>query len=155
MRDYLTLFSLAGVSFDDTTTEKDALDLIIRLKALNFAPGDEWLYSNSGYFLLSIIVKRASGKSLSEFAKENIFDPLGMKRTIILDNHKRIVPMRATGYSPARTGFQIEMWPGANPNAEAAFEKSSNGKLLLKLSRSGGKTDAFDSVEAFSWAVLP
>ncbi|MGH9836011.1 MAG: serine hydrolase domain-containing protein, partial [Blastocatellia bacterium] len=43
LRDYLTLFSLAGVSFDDTTTEKDALDLIVRQKALNFAPGDEWL----------------------------------------------------------------------------------------------------------------
>ena len=50
LRDYLTLFSLSGVNFDDTTTEKDALDIITRQKALNFAPGDEWLYSNSGYF---------------------------------------------------------------------------------------------------------
>jgi len=61
LRDYLTLFSLAGVNFDDTTTEKDALDIIVRQKGLNFTPGDEWLYSNSGYFLLSIIIKRASG----------------------------------------------------------------------------------------------
>ncbi len=124
LRDYLTLFSLAGVSFDDTTTEKDALDLIVRQKGLNFAPGDEWLYSNSGYFLLSMIVKRASGKSLAEFAKENIFDPLGMKHTIFLDHHKRIVPMRATGYSPGRSGFQIEM---------SNFEQTGDGAVMTSI----------------------
>src|SRR5262245_41817068 len=125
LRDYLTLFSLAGVNFDDTTTEKDALDIIIRQKALNFTPGDEWLYSNSGYFLLSIIIKRASGKSFAEFAKENIFDQLGMKHTLILDNHKRIVPMRATGYSPdPRGGFQIEM---------SNFEQTGDGAVQTSI----------------------
>ncbi len=125
LRDYLTLFSIAGINFDDTTTEKDALDIIIRQKGLNFTPGDEWLYSNSGYFLLSIIIKRASGKSLAEFAKENIFDPLGMNQTLILDNHKRIVPMRATGYSPrARGGFQIEM---------SNFEQTGDGAVQTSI----------------------
>ncbi|HMB29692.1 MAG TPA: serine hydrolase domain-containing protein [Blastocatellia bacterium] len=125
LRDYLTLFSLAGVNFDDTTTEKDALDIIARQKALNFTPGDEWLYSNSGYFLLSIIIKRASGKSFAEFAKENIFDQLGMKHTLILDNHKRIVPMRATAYSPnPRGGFQIEM---------SNFEQTGDGAVQTSI----------------------
>jgi CubicO group peptidase (beta-lactamase class C family) len=124
LRDYLTLFSLAGVNFDDTTTEGDALKIILRQKALNFTPGDEWLYSNSGFFLLSIIVKRASGKSLAEFAKENIFDPLGMKHTIFLDNHKRIVPMRATGYSPKSGGFQTEM---------SNFEQTGDGAVLTSI----------------------
>jgi len=125
LRDYLTLFSLAGVNFDDTTTEEYALDIIARQKALNFTPGDEWLYSNSGYFLLSIIVKRASGKSFAEFAKENIFDQLGMKHTLILDNHKRIVPMRATGYSPnPRGGFQIEM---------SNFEQTGDGAVQTSI----------------------
>lgn len=125
LRDYLTLFSLAGVNFDDTTTEGDALKIIKRQRALNFAPGEEWLYSNSGYFLLSIIIKRAGGKSFPEFAKENIFDPLGMKHTIILDNHKRIVPMRATGYSPnPRGGFQIEM---------SNFEQTGDGAVQTSV----------------------
>src|SRR5262245_58448851 len=125
LRDYLTLFSLAGVNFDDTTTEKDALDIIIRQKALNFTPGDEWLYSNSGYFLLSIIIKRASGKSFAEFAKENIFDPLGMKHTLILNDHKKIVPMRATGYSPnPHGGFQIEM---------SNFEQTGDGAVQTSI----------------------
>jgi CubicO group peptidase (beta-lactamase class C family) len=125
LRDYLTLFSLAGVNFDDTTTEKDALDIIIRQKALNFTPGDEWLYSNSGYFLLSIVIKRVSGKSFAEFAKENIFDPLGMKHTLILNDHKKIVPMRATGYSPnPRGGFQIEM---------SNFEQTGDGAVQTSI----------------------
>lgn len=124
LRDYLTLFSLAGINFDDTTTEADALKIIIRQKALNFTPGDEWLYSNSGYFLLSIIIKRASGKSYPEFAKENIFDPLGMKHTLVLDNHKRIVPMRATGYSPRAGGFQTEM---------SNFEQTGDGAVLTSV----------------------
>ena len=125
LRDYLTLFSLAGVSFDDTTTESDALKIILRQKGLNFTPGDEWLYSNSGYFLLSIVIKRASGKSFAEYAKEKIFDPLGMRHTLVLDNHKRIVPMRATGYAPnPRGGFQTEM---------SNFEQTGDGAVLTSV----------------------
>jgi len=125
LRDYLVLFSLSGINFDDTTTEADALKAIVKQKALNFTPGDEWLYSNSGYFLLSIVIKRASGKSFAEYAKENIFDPLGMKHTLILDNHKRIVPMRVTGYGPARSGgFQTEM---------SNFEQTGDGAVMTSV----------------------
>ncbi|MCI0387404.1 MAG: serine hydrolase [Acidobacteria bacterium] len=144
LRDYTSLFSLAGVNFDDTTTEKDALDIIVRQKGLNFTPGDEWLYSNSGYFLLSIIIKRASGKSLAVFAKENIFDPLGMKHTLILDNHKKIVPMRATGYSPnPRGGFQTEM-SNFEQTGDGAVQTSVEDLLLWDQNfydpKVGGKT---------------
>lgn len=58
-RDYLTLIGIAGVDFG-TYHEQDVLDLIARQKELNFKPGEEHLYSNSGYFLLSVIVHRAS-----------------------------------------------------------------------------------------------
>jgi CubicO group peptidase (beta-lactamase class C family) len=110
IRDYLTLMSLAGTDFDGVTTDDDALRLIVRQKALNFAPGDEHLYSNSGYFLLSVIVKRASGKSLRQFAEENIFAPLGMKHTHFHDDHTIIVRNRATAYAPQPSGgFRIAM----------------------------------------------
>ena len=52
LRDYLTLFELAGIHVDSVTTDEDALAIIAHQKALNFDPGSEWLYSNSGYFLL-------------------------------------------------------------------------------------------------------
>jgi CubicO group peptidase (beta-lactamase class C family) len=99
IRDYLTLFALAGIHYADYTTENDAFDLITRQRELNFPPGEQYLYSNSGFFLAGVIVKRASGKSLGEFARERIFVPLGMTHTRFNDDYRSIIPNRATGYS--------------------------------------------------------
>ena len=98
LRDYLTLFELAGIDTDSVTTDADALGIIANQKALNFAPGSEWLYSNSGFFLLSVIVERVSGKRLAQFAAENIFTPLGMKSTVYRDGHTQLLPHRALAY---------------------------------------------------------
>src|ERR1700675_4886203 len=68
LRDYLTLFDLSGINIDNVTTDYEALALITRQKALNFDPGSDWLYSNTGFFLLSVIVRRVSGQSLHDFA---------------------------------------------------------------------------------------
>ena len=68
LRDYMTLLAISGWPSDGELTEKQFLDLVRRQRSLNFAPGDEFLYSNTGYALLSIVVKSASGKSLREFA---------------------------------------------------------------------------------------
>lgn len=106
-RDYLTLQYLAGKGDDDFYTAEEVLELLARQKALNFKPGDEFLYSNTGYFLLGVIVERVTGKTLAQFAKENIFDPLGMKNTHFHDDHTMIVKNRATGYAPAKNGFKI------------------------------------------------
>lgn len=99
-RDYLTLLGIAGVDFG-TYHEQDVLDLICRQKELNFKPGEEHLYSNSGYFLLSVIVHRASGKTLREFAEENIFKPLGMTHSRFHDDYRQLIKNRATGYLAA------------------------------------------------------
>lgn len=108
IRDYLTLMSIAGMRDDDYYVDGEVVSLLARQKALNFRPGSEFLYSNSGYFLLSQIVKRASGKTLREFADENMFKPLGMTRTKFYDDHNEIVKNRAASYVPRRGGgFQI------------------------------------------------
>jgi len=97
IRDYLTLEDIAGVPFG-FYHEEDVLDLIVRQKELNFMPGDEYLYSNSGYFLLSVIVHRASGQTLRQYAQEKIFDPLGMNNSRFHDNFEELIPNRASGY---------------------------------------------------------
>src|SRR5437879_11608928 len=104
LRDYLALFELAGVNIDSVTTDEDALGVIIRQKNLNFEPGSQWLYSNTGFFLLSVVVKRVSGQSLPEFAATNIFKPLGMSQTLYRDQHSSIVPGRAPPYDPKDHG---------------------------------------------------
>jgi CubicO group peptidase (beta-lactamase class C family) len=98
LRDYLTLMELAGYNIDGLTNDDDALALVVRQKALNFAPGSEWLYSNTGFFLLSVIVKRVSGKTLREFAGENIFSPLNMSHTQYRDDHASLIANRALAY---------------------------------------------------------
>jgi CubicO group peptidase (beta-lactamase class C family) len=103
IRDFQTLLDVQGRT-DDVNTEQDIIELLARQKALNFKPGEQFEYSNSGYFLLAVIVKRASGKSLREFAAENIFKPLRMSNTHFHDDRTMIVNNRATGYVPLRGG---------------------------------------------------
>lgn len=108
IREYSHLMQLAGIRFQDATDE-EVFKVIARQKELNFKPGDAYLYSNSGYFLLAQIVKRASGKSLREFAEENIFKPLGMANTRFHDDSTEVIKNRATGYSSRKGGsFSVE-----------------------------------------------
>lgn len=104
LRDQWSLLELAGWREDDVITEGDILDLVSRQKALNFNPGDEHLYSNTGYTLLAVIVKRVSGQSLREFADANIFKPLGMSRTHFHDDHSMLVKDRTSAYQPRPAG---------------------------------------------------
>jgi CubicO group peptidase (beta-lactamase class C family) len=122
LRDYLTLMDLAGINTDSVTTDEDALQIIARQKALNFPPGSDWLYSNTGFFVLSIIVKRVSGKTLREFAAENIFNPLGMTHTQYRDDHTALVPNRAMAYDPKekKDGYTLDV---------SYFEQTGDGAV--------------------------
>jgi CubicO group peptidase (beta-lactamase class C family) len=82
LRDQWDLLFMARGRFEENRiTESDVLEIVARQKALNFVPGTEYVYSNTGYTLAGRIVKRVSGKSLREFADERIFKPLGMTNT--------------------------------------------------------------------------
>jgi len=107
LRDYFTLLALSGWPSDGPLTERQFLDLISRQKHLNFTPGEEFLYSNTGYALLAIVVQRVSGKSLRDYAAEHIFRPLGMTRTEFRDDHHRLIAQRAIGYQPVDGSFRI------------------------------------------------
>jgi CubicO group peptidase (beta-lactamase class C family) len=105
LRDYLTLLAMSGWPSDGPLTEQQFLTLIGRQRSLNFTPGDEFLYSNTGYALLAIVVKRASGQSLRDFAAERIFKPLGMTNTEFRDDHTALIRQRAIGYSANAQGY--------------------------------------------------
>jgi CubicO group peptidase (beta-lactamase class C family) len=107
IREYFDLLELQGIFDNGYYTSQDVLDILSRQKALHFKEGSQYFYSNSGYFLLGEIVKRVSGKTLAEFAKENIFEPLGMTNTHFHDDCTVIVPNRATGYDEGADGFSI------------------------------------------------
>ncbi len=104
LRDQWQLLGYAGWRDDDLITEGDVLAIVARQRGVNFKPGDEWLYSNTGYTLLAVIVKRVSGQSLREFAQARIFAPLGMRDTHFHDDHTMIVPGRTSAYQPRDGG---------------------------------------------------
>lgn len=123
IRNHIELAELAGMREENVhLTEEDFLGLIARQKELNFKPGEEYLYSNSGYFLLGLIVKRVSGKSLREFAEDNIFKPLGMNNTHFHDDRTSVVKNRVTAYLPdANGGFSAAINIGESGGASGLY----------------------------------
>ncbi len=110
IRDHWELLGMAGWRYpDDLFTQEDVLDIVIRQKALNFSPGDEYVYSNSGYSLLAMIVQRVSGKSLREFSDLRIFQPLGMTNTHVHDDHSMIVPGRTSAFVMGPSGWKLSV----------------------------------------------
>lgn len=108
IREYSHLMLAAGTKFQDATDE-DVYKILRQQKELNFKPGDEYLYSNSNYFLLAQIVRSASGKFLRDFAEEYIFTPLGMVSTAFQNDSTEVIKNRATGYAARKHGgFSVE-----------------------------------------------
>ncbi len=126
LRDQWSLLVLAGWRLnEDLITDQDVLDVLSRQKALNFTPGDEYLYSNSGYTLLALIVQRVSGQTLRQFAQARIFQPLGMTHTFFRNNHAEVVKSQAYGYFPGAGG----QWELRIPN----FDTTGATSLLTTV----------------------
>lgn len=111
LRDFWALAEAGGMRLDDGYNLNDVLTLAARQRHLNFDPGAEYNYSNTGYVALGEIVHRVTGKSLRDFAGERIFTPLGMSVSHFHDDHNQPVRGRAFAYSPAAGGtWRINVW---------------------------------------------
>ncbi len=98
LREDLTSFNLAGWRAGDVTTRDDFMRFVKNQKELNFEPGSEYLYCNTGYHLLAIIVERVTKQPMPEYAREQIFEPLAMKATVVRDNHRTLIPGLVSPY---------------------------------------------------------
>ncbi len=103
LRDYIGLARMMGRNIDGMSID-ECVAAVARQERLSFAPGQTFSYSNSNYLLIGEIVKRVSEQTLAEFAKENIFESLGMDSTHFHDRHGHVVRGRAMGYSPNEKG---------------------------------------------------
>jgi CubicO group peptidase (beta-lactamase class C family) len=122
IRDWTGLGPLTG-------RQVDALTLTLRQRGLNFAPGEEWSYSNSGYVLLKEIVARRSGMPFGEFTRRRLFEPLGMKSSAYLDDGRQLKNL-ALAYEKAGSGWKPDMLFGnARGGGGALF--STVGDLLI------------------------
>ena len=120
LRDWTSTLPLAGWSFEDVISFDQILRMAFTQKELNFVPGSQYSYSNTGYNILAELVQRVTGKSFRNWTNQNIFLPLNMTNTQFLDDHTKIISNRANGYYKNDDGeFQI------SPNNLTALGSSS------------------------------
>lgn len=125
LKNYLDVLFLRGLSHKDPVTRDEIYSVLTRLPKLDFPPGSQERYSNSGYFLLGRIVERVSGVSLGRFEQENIFGPLGMAHTHVHEDATEVVADRAYGYvRDTKGGFRT---------AGSAIEATGDGAVFTTV----------------------
>jgi len=147
IRDWGVLDEVAG--WGRTTrvmTNADALDIIVRQRQLDFRPGDEFSYTNSGYVLLAIIVERVTGQSLQEFSQEMIFEPLGMVSTQWRENFRKVVKGRSVAYMNSDQGY-VQAMPFENVYGDAGILTSVQDLLIWNSALSDQKFGEYVSAE--------
>jgi CubicO group peptidase (beta-lactamase class C family) len=121
LRDQWNLLAMAGWRLDDVITKDQILKLVSRQKELNFLPGEEFLYCNTGFTLLAEVVARVSGRTFAQFTDERIFKPLQMSSTLFYDDHEKIVKNRTYSYHQDSTGLKKSVLSYANVGATSLF----------------------------------
>jgi CubicO group peptidase (beta-lactamase class C family) len=102
VRDFFELLFLKGADYLDNLDVDVVYDLLKRQEELNFEPGELYMYSNSCYFMLAMIIEKASGESLRSFADKNIFQPLGMESTLFYDDNTDLIRNRVFSYEKSQ-----------------------------------------------------
>lgn len=128
LRDQWNLLAMAGWRLDDVITKEHVLKLVSKQKELNFNPGEEFVYCNTGFTLLAEVVARVSGQSFAEFTQANIFSPLKMKSTLFYDDHEKIVKNRAYSYYE-NNGYKKSVLSYANVGATSLFTTAEDLSL--------------------------
>nr|WP_288935953.1 serine hydrolase domain-containing protein [uncultured Allomuricauda sp.] len=112
LRSLHALFGLAGWRDDDARTNADLDRIIAKQSELNFEPGSEYMYCNTGFMFLANIIEKVTNKSFVDYMREEVFIPLGMNHTYVEPDYDRIVPNNATSYNQTLDGFvrSVEYW---------------------------------------------
>ena len=147
LRDWPALLNLAG-------GDPDAMSMILRQRELNFTPGEEWSYSNSGYVLLTEIVARTSGMSFSEFAHKRLFEPLGMKATTYVDDVLTVVKNRALAYQKEGNGWKMDMLLGNDRGGGGALFTTASDLVIWNDALTNNRLGAFVSEKLQEPAML-
>lgn len=107
LKDYIDIAEEKGVSIFGSLSPEDSLGDVCNCTSLDFNPGEEFAYSNTNYFLLSIIIERVTGKKISQYARDMIFSPLGMNSTFFNESYP-VKVATAKGYNISESGEGYE-----------------------------------------------
>jgi CubicO group peptidase (beta-lactamase class C family) len=147
LRDWPALLNLAD-------GDVDAWTMILRQRGLNFAPGEEWSYSNTGYVLLTEIVARISGMSFAEFTRQRLFEPLGMGATRYVDDMRDVIKNRALAYEKQGNRWKQDMLLGNDRGGGGALFTTASDLLVWNDALTSGKLGAFVSEKLLEPATL-
>ena len=171
LRDQWSLFEMGGRELRDVLRQQQVVELVKRQRSLNFEPGTDFLYSNTGYTLLAELVRAVSGRTLRQFTAERMFAPLGMRRTFFYDDVRELVPGRANSYEREAGG----PWMRSLLNYDTVGATSlfttiedlahwagnfgrpvvGDAALIAEISRSGALTDGTPVRYGFGLSDLP
>jgi CubicO group peptidase (beta-lactamase class C family) len=130
IRDWPGTLRMAGWDYQDVISFEQILRMAYHQRELNFPPGSEYAYSNTGYNLLAEIVQRVTGVRYAEWTRDHIFRPLGMHSTHFLDDHTAVIPNRAESYRRGADGVYHRVG-----NALTALSSSSLHTTVEDLAR--------------------
>lgn len=109
LREIYDVLALCGWQQGDGIHQRDAVDLVLHSSALNFPPGSRYAYCNTGYMLLGNLIAKVGGKDFEQWMRENIFLPLGMEDTYIMDKQGELFSNCAESYS-RREGHWVKLY---------------------------------------------
>jgi len=152
IRDQWEMVRFAGWRMDDVISQEHLLSMVGRQRDLNFPPGSEHLYCNTGYTLLAETVAAVSGRTFREFTAERIFRPLGMNSTFFFTDHEELVTGRAYSYAnDGAGGFKKSVLSFANAGATSLFTTADDlAKWLLHLDSIEGSQEAREMQTCFT-----
>ena len=107
LREFLNLLIMTGRRLDhgDWIGRDELVDIVQRQPALQNSPGAEWNYNNTAFGLAALIVERTSGQPFHHYMRENVFDPIGMTRTMVRPSPNHMVPEKSEGYTAGDEGY--------------------------------------------------
>jgi CubicO group peptidase (beta-lactamase class C family) len=150
LRDWFETLMLSGIGPSDVITMDTILEMVERQRHLDFNPGEEHSYSNTGYNLLAAIVAKVTNQSFRSYTDENLFRPLGMKHTHFCDDPTEIVPNRAAYYSSEnRAGLRQFTSQLAAPGSSSLMTTAEDmGKWLINFGTAHvGGTEAIQMMQ--------
>lgn len=150
LRDMLELMRIGGADLSHPCGTEALLAAISRQRSLNFAPGSRFLYSNTGFLLLGLVVERVAGEALGAFLERRILAPLGMTRTLHTPDVAAVVPGLATGYLPREGGGFARARHGFPLGGEGGLVSCVEDLALWGEALSSGRAIGRDVAEALA-----
>lgn len=154
LRDFLELMRLGGADLEHPCETAEVLEVLGRQRGLNFPPGSRFLYSNTNFLLLGLMVEKLSGEPLAAFAERRIFGPLGMTRSRMVASTKETVPGLASGYFPKPDGGFVKAGHGFPLGGEGALVSSVADLALWDRNFTTGEVGGRALIEALT-ALAP